>query len=177
MRSLLALGACLVLGVACGGTSGEEIAAAPNDPAAGATAPPGNGATPSPPADAPVHAPSATPSPEPALTATSCFKDLTGSITGPDYDKWKPVLAKSCAGTHHQTITGIEKVVFLGDSVTAGTPPTLPADFYRNRLTSDLKKRFGDIAVADCSAWGARTDDFLEGKNQLGQCFPSGTEP
>ena len=25
----------------------------------------------------------------------------------------------------------------------------------------------------NCSYWGARTDDFLEGKNEIDECFPS----
>lgn len=29
----------------------------------------------------------------------------------------------------------------------------------------------------NCSKWGARTDDFLEGGNQIGLCFPSGGSP
>jgi len=98
-------------------------------------------------------------------------------VPGPDYDKYKPTIAKSCSGTNHQKITGIEKLVFLGDSVTTGTPPSLPNEIYRTRVGEGIKARFGaGVEIADCSKWGARTDDYLEGGNQIAQCFPSGVE-
>lgn len=99
-----------------------------------------------------------------------------GDGMGPDYDQFHPVVGSHCMGTNHQDITGIEKVVFLGDSVTAGTPPTMPAQFYRNVLVAKLTAIFGPLEVANCSAWGARTDDLLIGKQQIPQCFP-GVEP
>src|SRR5687768_12919605 len=112
--------------VACGSVEPVPEQSQPIDPAA---APPGaSPSSPSPPAPAPGPTPAPSPSSPaqpPALTAAECFKDLQGSVKGPDYDKVKPTLAPSCAGTHHQTITGVEKVVFLGDSITVGTPPTI----------------------------------------------------
>ena len=165
--------------IACGGAS-DAPPPPPGDPAG--TAPPPTGSpesstSPTPPAPAPTTAPTATtPSPA-ALTATECFKDLSGPVPGPDYDQFKPTIAKSCAGTHHQDIKDVEKVVFLGDSVTVGTPPTLPGDFYRNRLQDTLKKRFGaGIDIGHCAKWGARIDDLLEGDKQIEACFPSGVE-
>ena len=97
-------------------------------------------------------------------------------MKGPDYDQFKPTIAQSCAGTHHQTITGVEKVVFLGDSITVGTPPTLPDDFYRLRLEKALEKKFGSLEKKSCAAWGAKTNDLLDNDKQLAQCFPGATE-
>lgn len=97
-------------------------------------------------------------------------------MKGPDYDQFKPTIAPSCAGTQHQTITGVEKVVFLGDSITVGTPPTLPADFYRSRLEKALEKKFGSLEKKSCAAWGAKTNDLLDNDKQLQQCFPNATE-
>lgn len=184
MRSPNLLGlmaSCFALAVACGGTASEDGTtstggpATSNDPPASTTPGPGPGPAPTATSPAPT---STTPGPVPPLTATACFSTLSGKIAGPDYDKFKPTVAKSCSGTHHQTISGIEKLVFLGDSVTTGTPPSLPNEIYRSRVTEGVKKRFGNgVEVADCSAWGARTDDYLEGKNQIGQCFPTGVEP
>jgi lysophospholipase L1-like esterase len=54
-----------------------------------------------------------------------------------------------CAGTNHQDIQGVTKVVFFGDSVTQGTPNDehlLCVDnehFYRNRLAEFLADHFG----------------------------------
>jgi lysophospholipase L1-like esterase len=85
-------------------------------------------------------------------------------------------MGKKCTGTQHQKITGVEKLVFLGDSVTTGTPPNLPNQYYRSLVTEAVQKRFGAVEVADCSGWGARTDDFIDGRNEIGTCFPSGVE-
>src|SRR5262245_55424568 len=109
-------------------------------------------------------------------TAAECFADMAGPVAGPDYDQFGPVIGSHCHGTNHQDITGVEKVVFLGDSITAGTPPTLPNQYYREVLKGMLEQSFGPLDVADCSAWGARTDDLLLGKQEIDQCFP-GVEP
>jgi lysophospholipase L1-like esterase len=98
-------------------------------------------------------------------------------------------------GTNHQNIAGIERVVFLGDSVTVGTPPTLSGDFYRSKVADALSSKFGLAApnflwkqadylngtallkesgdFASCSKWGARTDDLTP--TQLPSCFPQNT--
>ena len=136
-----------------------------------------------------------------------CFSKImkSGTGSGPEYDKFGPTIGSHCFGTNHQAITGVEKVVFLGDSVTVGTPNTkhtLAADnahFYRNKLAESLATRFslskgnafdwglwksydylngvgGKLESGDfknCSKWGARTDDFLAGGNQLPKCFPA----
>jgi lysophospholipase L1-like esterase len=116
----------------------------------------------------------AAPSP---TTARACFADLAGPVPGPDYEPFAPVLARGCAGTHHQTITGVERVVFLGDSITAGTPPTPTEQYYANVLAERLKTKFGaNLEVASCAAYGARFDDLLAGKGELASCFPGATE-
>lgn len=126
---------------------------------------------------------------------------------GPQYDYLEPTIADHCHGTNHQDIQGIKKVVFLGDSVTVGTPNIehlLSIDnqhFYRNLLAEWLTDHFdlsqggvfggwnlwktydyfsgkgGRLEAGDfknCSKWGARTDDLLDGGGQIGECFPDG---
>ncbi|HTL35004.1 MAG TPA: SGNH/GDSL hydrolase family protein [Kofleriaceae bacterium] len=91
----------------------------------------------------------------------------------PNYDQFNPVVNADCTGTNYQDITGVERVVFLGDSITTGTPPTLPTDFYRSRVENAMRAKFGWlIDVQDCSNWGARTDDFLGPPHeQIHSCF------
>jgi lysophospholipase L1-like esterase len=165
---------------ACGASGaatepGTDPAQTPGDTAAAAAppAPPAGtspGATSTPDASAPEAATG-------TLTAKQCFAKLTGAVPGPDYDQYGPKINKQCAGTQHQKITGVQKLVFLGDSITTGTPPNLPNQFYTALVADEVKKTFGaNVEVANCSAWGARTDDFLAGKNEISQCFPSGVE-
>jgi lysophospholipase L1-like esterase len=130
------------------------------------------------------------------LTAAECFGDLlsTDSLIAMDYDQFSPTIGSHCLGTDHQDILGVERVVFLGDSITVGSPPTLPADFYRNRLANDLADAFGlerpgllwrqvdpvngvslvresgDFAC--CAKWGAKTDDLIRDNTQIEDCFP-----
>lgn len=103
-----------------------------------------------------------------------CFSDIGDPSLGmPEYDAYLPTIGRHCSGTDHQNITSIEKVVFLGDSVTAGTPPTPSDEYYRSLLVELLTEQFGELEVADCSAWGARTDDLLlEPHQQIHTCFP-----
>jgi len=111
-----------------------------------------------------------------------------------DYAQYDPVIGSHCKGTNHQDITDIERVVFLGDSVTVGTPPTPANQEYRARLADALVERFGlmppnglwdqynpidgKAVVKDsgdfssCAEWGARTDDFIEDGTQVADCFP-----
>jgi len=98
------------------------------------------------------------------ITASSCFADLPGGDElGPNYDPFEPVVGAHCFGTDHQDITGIEKIVFLGDSVTAGTPPSYPEEYYRNVLVDLLEPEFGELEVdAEFARFGARTDDLLQ---------------
>jgi lysophospholipase L1-like esterase len=112
------------------------------------------------------------------LTASACFADLAGPVQGPDYDQFKPVIQSQCAGTHQQQIAGVEKLVFVGDSITTGTPPNLPNQIYRTILANDLVQKFGPLDISDCSAWGARMRDLLDpsGKEQLLHCLPNAVE-
>lgn len=110
------------------------------------------------------------------LTVKDCFKDIF-HLYGPNYDKFNPVVGSHCKGTNHQDIKGLEKVVFLGDSVTAGTPPTATNQYYANVLTEKLKADYPGIEMQNCAVWGARVDDLLNGDQQIAKCFPNGTEP
>jgi len=113
----------------------------------------------------------------PARTVADCFRDIGGG-DGPDYDQFRPVVAEHCSGTNHQQIEGVERVVFLGDSVTAGTPPTATADYFRTMVGEQLRAKFGDsIVIDDCSRYGARNDDFLEGGDpEIPTCFPDAVD-
>ena len=124
-----------------------------------------------------------------------CFADIDSpDFEGPDYDQFTPTIGAHCAGTQHQTYTDFERVVFIGDSVTMGSPPTLSEDFYRNKLTQWLVMNYGlqppnslweGYNVLDghalvrhsgdfwnCARWGARTDDLMEDNGQVYDCFP-----
>ena len=133
------------------------------------------------------------------LTASACFDGEYHHPTatlGPDYDQYSPKLGSHCRGTNHQSITGIQRVVFLGDSVTVGTPPTnLNASaVYRAILAKKLAMKFGlappgfgwgganpldgkalpaeSGAFVSCSKWGARTDDLMRDNHQVEDCIP-----
>jgi len=111
--------------------------------------------------------------------AERCFNGIGDTAKGiPDYDQFSPTVAHHCQGTNHQDIEGVERLVFLGDSITAGTPPTTVPQLYRSILEANVLERFGsDVIVADCSAYGARTDDLLlPPHQQILACFP-GEEP
>lgn len=131
------------------------------------------------------------------LTAAQCLADLLPESGVPpvDYDQFHPVLGSHCKGTNHQDITGVERVVFVGDSITTGTPPTGGADWYRNRLADALAERFGLEApgilwrnldmvngvvlqrhsgdFSCCAKFGARTDDLTDDPHrQMVTCNP-----
>ena len=96
-----------------------------------------------------------------------------GETPAPDYEQFSPVFANHCAGTKHQDIQNIEKIVFLGDSVTKGTPPTPEWSYYANLLTDAVKAQNPDVEMVNCAAWGARTDDIVAKPNeQLLTCVP-----
>lgn len=129
------------------------------------------------------------------LTVAKCFEDTfeSGSVIQLDYDQYAPVVGTHCVGTNHQDIQDIERVVFLGDSVSAGSPPTNGSDFYRSLLADKLATRFNIEAPSDlwkagnmfggfplladsgafsaCPQWGARTNDLLD--PQVEKCFPA----
>lgn len=127
---------------------------------------------------------------------TACYDGVfVNNFPGPNYDGYDMPIGSHCLGTNQQEIDDIERVVFLGDSVTVGTPPTATEDFYRSKLADSLADRFGlqfgankglwqlanvleGTSVArdsgdfsSCAKWGARNDDLLGG-NQFTDCFP-----
>jgi len=121
-----------------------------------------------------------------------CIDDqfVNGPSPGPDYSMFDVELGSHCQGTNQQDITEIERVVFLGDSVTVGTPPTGAPDFYRSILADALALEFGleppeaawkQVNIFDgtsqvqrsgdfasCAVWGARNDDI---QAQMDECF------
>ncbi len=100
-------------------------------------------------------------------TVAECFAGIMANLDamgGPtaDYDQYAPVVGSHCLGTNHQEIEGVEKVVFLGDSITVGTPPSWPEEYYRNVLLGMLEERFGTLEVSfEFAKFGARVDDLL----------------
>lgn len=122
----------------------------------------------------------------------ACIDDqyVNGPSPGPNYNDFDVELGSHCSGTNHQDITEIERVVFVGDSVTVGTPPTGAGDFYRSIVADELATMFGlqppeflwqqydpiggtsvvqeSGDFASCAVWGARNDDLL---TQLEDCF------
>ncbi len=121
-----------------------------------------------------------------------CFGDIDPVVT---YAGTELNIGTHCMGTDHQDIDGIERVVFIGDSVTVGTPPTAAGDWWRNRVADDLVDRWGleaptwdwenvnllegmvyTIESGDfscCAKWGARTDDLmLDPHQQIQTCIP-----
>ncbi len=116
----------------------------------------------------------------------------------PDYGSSNPVVTPSCTGTNNQTIDQLDRVVFLGDSLAVGTPPSTGLEFFRSRLADQLVVEYGLAApsavlwknvnvitgmtvqpesgdFASCAAWGARTDDLLGGGMQIDACFQPST--
>ncbi len=129
----------------------------------------------------------------------ACYEGVfVNGYPGINYDGLDLPIGSHCMGTNIQDIEDIDRVVFLGDSVTVGTPPTATGDYYRNILADALADRFalsfgsnkfqwqtanvfdgtsfdmesGDFAT--CAKWGARTDDLIAG-NQIEDCYPEDT--
>lgn len=103
----------------------------------------------------------------------ACFPEVWHpELPNPFYEQFYPQMGGHCAGTHHQDIRNVERVVFLGDSITAGTPPTLPNQLYRALLTEKALQRWPGVVVDDCSVVGARSEDLLVSADaQIPQCF------
>ncbi len=129
-----------------------------------------------------------------------CFEgQFVNDPPSPNYDQYEPVIGSHCVGTDHQDIADVQRVVFLGDSITVGSRPTLPNQAYRAVLGDALRDEFslsygdglaetlwktpdpfsgqsiqpnaGDFS--SCARWGARNDDLpLAVGNQLEDCFP-----
>ena len=118
------------------------------------------------------------PAPDAGITTAGCFPNLRPTAQGPlgaIHENLGATLGEHCRGTAHQQIEGVERVVFLGDSVTAGTPPTPRGETYRARLTAHLRERFGaELPVDSCAVIGANAVDLLHGEEQIAECFPEG---
>lgn len=182
--------ACLIMLAACSSDPSQDASARDAGLVDAETSVPPSDAAPAP-ADAAVD--DASPA---EMTVLDCMKLAFPGVTESeiDYDQFHPIMGNHCAGTNHQDISAVERVVFLGDSVTVGTPPTLPGATYRGILADRLATRFGltppsslwktanpvsgqavvsssgDFAV--CAKWGARTDDLLLDNHQIEDCIP-----
>src|SRR5688500_16227592 len=106
----------------------------------------------------------AAPDPDPDAgpgPAALCFEGLGNpELPAPNYDQFGPTVGSHCAGTNHQAISGIERVVVLGDSITEGTPPTFPTEYYREVLGWQLRQQYGLFRpITERAASGALADD------------------
>ena len=143
----------------------------------------------------------------PPGTVAACFEGVfvNDDITeiGPDYDQFGPTVGSHCHGTNHQDIEGVQRAVFLGDSVTVGTPPWAASSYWRGLVADQLEADFGlqfdsgflmdegtwkganfltgqagvieSGDFASCAEWGARNDDLTP--TQIPQCFaPEGSD-
>lgn len=130
---------------------------------------------------APDASPSpSTPTPTTPTTALTleerCFPFAPSDAAGPrpDYGPLDLPVPAHCAGTGFQTITDLDRVVFVGDSITTGTPPTPEPLYYRSLLVAQLEAAFGHpLETQDCSEWGARVDDLMQDDDQLARCLGS----
>lgn len=134
---------------------------------------------------------------EPTPSAATCFGEFYDDTAAPtpDYDPIGATFGSHCSGTDHQEIADIDRVVFVGDSITVGSPPTDPNDFYRSLMAENLSATFDldapewtwewyDILEGtayemnsgdfwSCAKWGARTDDLMEDNDQILDCMPT----
>jgi len=101
----------------------------------------------------------------------NCLTFQDGSqVPKPEYAQYSPTFGNHCAGTQHQEFNEIQQILFLGDSVTKGTPPTEDWNFYSNLLAFELGQKHPNLQVKNCAEWGARTDDLID--TQLLTCAP-----
>ncbi len=193
LTAILGLGACSDDAAAEGSASGSSDATGTTGAPSDTTAPPDTGATGDTDGTGSAdEASSDTGDTDGPGGGVACLDDqfVNGPSPGPDYSMFDVELGSHCQGTNQQDITDIERVVFLGDSVTVGTPPTSTPDFYRSILADALALEFGleppedawkqvsvlegtslvdrSGAFASCAVWGARNDDIQE---QLDNCF------
>ncbi|MCW5790932.1 MAG: SGNH/GDSL hydrolase family protein [Polyangiaceae bacterium] len=104
------------------------------------------------------------------MTSNECFEDIQDGIVVWDYDVQGISTGPHCSGTDHQDIQGIERIVYLGDSIMNGTPPTPANDFVRSRLDRRLKELFPGAASQSCARNGERNADLMA--SQIPNCFP-----
>lgn len=109
-----------------------------------------------------------------APLAERCFGEVGAGGDGavPEYDSMGLVVPRHCMGTDHQDIVDLDRVVFLGDSITAGTWPTPVEGYYRNLLVASLQEELGHpLETQDCSRYGARVDDLMRDDDQIIECL------
>ena len=137
---------------------------------------------------------------EAPLTAARCLSGQWPSPTEAlvDYDRFGPTLGTHCMGTRHQSFEGVQRVIFVGDSLTVGSPPTAAGDWYRNVLAERLARHYalrapnflwqqadvvngrslsqesGDFAC--CAKWGARADDITRPPHRQMQTCAGGAD-
>ncbi len=74
-------------------------------------------------------------------------------------DGWPPSCYEERMGIKNQVVRDVERVIFLGDSITATPYLTSP---WSDRIRPDLQDLFGsDLEIQNYAAWGAITDDIL----------------
>ena len=151
------------------------------------------------PSDASVETSSADAATDAPIVAKQCLNSQyldPSKALAVDYDQYHPVIGTHCKGTNHQDIKDVQRVLFLGDSVTVGTPPTNidPGAVYRSILAKKLASLLNVAppgpawgaadplngialpaesgAFVSCAKWGARTDDLLATNHQIEDCIP-----
>lgn len=105
-------------------------------------------------------------------TVAACFQAKYDGVVFVNYDQFNPTVNSTCTGTNNQDIQDVERVVFLGDSITVGTFPTPANQVYRELLTNAVKGKWPSVQVDNCAVNGAETDDFFGGDKQIADCFP-----
>ena len=108
-----------------------------------------------------------------STTYEQCYPGLVDAL-GVDYTAQGATIGSHCSGTDQQDISQVERVVFLGDSITAGSGAS-STTHYRALLGDKLEAQFGaDIQIDNCSNGGAVNADLLD--NQIPECFPEAEE-
>lgn len=97
----------------------------------------------------------------------ACFPAFVNEV-GVDFDSLGLPVAGECQGTIQQDFENIERVVFLGDSITNGTGGG-NGGAYRDLLAARLTERYPGVVIDDCSVGGAVNADLLG--NQIPDCF------
>jgi lysophospholipase L1-like esterase len=96
-----------------------------------------------------------------------CFPEFVEEV-GVSIDELDMPISDTCEGTIQQDFEGIERVVFLGDSITAGQGGGRDGA-YRVLLGQRLAERYPGVVIDDCSEGGAVNADLLN--EQIPECF------
>lgn len=108
------------------------------------------------------------PEPEPPGGYAMCWPELE-EVMSISIDALGLPVPDHCAGTGQQEFAGIERVVFFGDSITAGVGGGATGG-YRRLLSTWLQQTYPGVQIDNCSVGGAVNRDLLV--NQIPQCFP-----